>query len=251
VLNDTRIPSQRVDLVNKLDGGGPSRPWFRFFSNLYEFVGLRDGVIPETSGGTGNVTYATGDILYASAADTLSRLPVPGVGNAAYLGTDGTNMPQWVVVAYGAFLFTTSSSFAANTPTAITFSTTEHSKNVALGSPASRVYVSNTGLYNAMFSVQLANTSTSQIDDCIIWLKLGGTDIANTATHISVPVKHSGVNGTAVLTVNVFHDFDAGEYFELYALSQNGTSQVTTIPGSASPLYPQSPAVILTVNQIV
>lgn len=251
MLNDTQIPAQRVPLIESSDGPGPARPWFRFLNTLYNFVGLGQGVVPETSGGTGNVTYATGDMLYASAPDTLTRLPVPGVGNAAYLGTDATNTPQWIVVGYGSFLKTTTSGAAANTPTAVTFDSTEYHQNVDLGVPTSRVYLSNTGLHNIAFSVQLANTDTANPDDVLVWIKVNGSDLANSASHVTVPVKHSGRNGTAILAANVFYQFTAGQYFELYVMTVNGTSQVTTIASSGSPAYPQSPAVILTVNQIV
>lgn len=38
MLNNTQIPSQRVPIVDEKEGPGPSRPWFRFFGNLYTFV---------------------------------------------------------------------------------------------------------------------------------------------------------------------------------------------------------------------
>ena len=48
MLNDTQIPAPRVPIADKAT---PTREWFRFFSNLYDFIGLRDGVVPTTSGG--------------------------------------------------------------------------------------------------------------------------------------------------------------------------------------------------------
>lgn len=50
--------------------------------------------IDETHGGTNQITYTTGDILYASAADTLSVLPI---GSAAQVLTVTGGVPVWAV----------------------------------------------------------------------------------------------------------------------------------------------------------
>lgn len=50
-------------------------------------------VLPETQGGTNQSTYATGDLLYASAANTLSKL---GIGtNGQRLKTVAAGIPAW------------------------------------------------------------------------------------------------------------------------------------------------------------
>lgn len=59
----------------------------------------------ETSGGTGNDSYATGDMLYASAVDTLSKLAKPSA--TAYLTMTGSGVPAWKIPAYGGFSDTT------------------------------------------------------------------------------------------------------------------------------------------------
>jgi hypothetical protein len=46
----------------------------------------------ETDGGTGQTTYVQGDILYASAADTLSRLAKGSIGDIL---TQGATVPSW------------------------------------------------------------------------------------------------------------------------------------------------------------
>ncbi|MDQ3099202.1 MAG: hypothetical protein M3Q44_05640 [bacterium] len=50
------------------------------------------GVLPETKGGTNQSTYTTGDILYASATNTLSKLGVGGSGNVL---TVSGGIPSW------------------------------------------------------------------------------------------------------------------------------------------------------------
>ncbi len=65
------------------------------------------GVLPETKGGTNQSTYATGDTLYASAANTLSKLPIGSTGDVLTV-TGG--VPAWAP-----------SSFAPSAPTVQTF----------------------------------------------------------------------------------------------------------------------------------
>lgn len=51
-------------------------------------------VLPETKGGTNQSTYTTGDLLYASAANTLSKLADVATGNALISG-GVTTAPSW------------------------------------------------------------------------------------------------------------------------------------------------------------
>lgn len=51
------------------------------------------GTLASTNGGTGQTTYTTGDILYASSPTTLSRLPAGGMNQV--LGTSG-GTPTWI-----------------------------------------------------------------------------------------------------------------------------------------------------------
>jgi hypothetical protein len=244
MLNDTQVPAPRVPIADKAT---PTREWFRFFSNLYDFIGLGNGAVPTTSGGTGIVTYATGDLLYASAPNVLSRLPVPG--SPCYLGTDATNMPQWVPVAYAGYSDSSGSSWAANTPSKIPFDVIQYERNITNG--GSKVNIQKTGLYNIIATFQLTNSSATNDDDIVIWLRLNGADVANTASTMTVVKVHGGVNGSNILAVNFLLQFTANDYFELYGLSKLGYVQLTTYAASSSPAYPASPSVILTVTQIV
>lgn len=55
-------------------------------------------VLPETNGGTNQSTYAQGDMLYASAANTLSKL-AKNTSSTRYLSNTGTtNNPAWAQV---------------------------------------------------------------------------------------------------------------------------------------------------------
>jgi putative transposon-encoded protein len=250
MLNDTQIPANRV-AITEPNTSLFSRPWFRFFSNLYEYIGLADGVVPVSSGGTGITTYAAGDLLYAPTANTLAKLHAPGIASPSYLGTDGTNMPQWIDVAYGSFDARTTQTGVANTPIAVTFDTSDYHNLVDLGSPASRIYFTNAGVYNVQISVQLQNADTTSDDDVTIWFKLVGTNVGNSASTVTIPKKHGGLSGSIIIAMNIYQAVTAGQYIELYWLSRTGTTQIFTIPATTTPLVPQSPGVIITMNQII
>jgi hypothetical protein len=52
------------------------------------------GTLPSAAGGTGFATYTTGDIIYASATNTLSKL---AVGSNGYVLTVASGVPTWAV----------------------------------------------------------------------------------------------------------------------------------------------------------
>jgi hypothetical protein len=56
------------------------------------------GTLPATNGGTAQSTYTTGDILYASASNTLSKLTVGGNGTVL---TVAAGVPSWVAAGAG------------------------------------------------------------------------------------------------------------------------------------------------------
>jgi hypothetical protein len=242
--NSTTTLAALADVVtgNALISGGVDAPptWGK--------IGLTthvDGVLPETNGGTNQSTYATGDTLYASGTNTLSKFAKPSA--TAIYTMDSSGVPAWKVPRYGAFYDTTNQTAAANTPTAITFNNTQISSGIAIGSPTSRVTVDTAGLYNIQFSIQFANTNAS-IDDVVVWLKVNGNNITASASWVSVTGKHAGVDGTALMALNLFYDFAANDYFELYWMSLGGNASLNTIPSSVTPSYPSSPSVILTVS---
>ncbi len=56
------------------------------------------GVLPETKGGTNQSTYTTGDLLYASASNTLSKL---AAGTSGQVLTQGASVPSWADASAG------------------------------------------------------------------------------------------------------------------------------------------------------
>lgn len=66
-------------------------------SNITSLTGLTTP-LSATQGGTAQTTYAQGDILYASDANTLSKLPK---GTAGQVLTQGATVPEWATPASG------------------------------------------------------------------------------------------------------------------------------------------------------
>lgn len=57
--------------------------------------------LPATSGGTGATTYTTGDVIYASATNTLSKL---GIGSSGQVLSVSGGVPAWATPASGAMV---------------------------------------------------------------------------------------------------------------------------------------------------
>ena len=132
----------------------------------------------------------------------------------------------------------------SNTPTPITFDTTNLANGISLGSPASRIVVSQTGLYQFQFSAQLDKTGggTSQME---IWLRRNGNDISGSATQIVV----AGTNGETVMTVPFFLDLSANDYIETVFASPDATMVVATFPAQTTPyVRPAVPSIIANIN---
>lgn len=205
-----------------------------------------DGVLNETHGGTNQSTYATGDLLYASSANTLSKFNKPSA--TAIMTMSGAGVPAWKVPKYGSFHDTTTQTAAANTPTAITYDSTDYSDGVSIGTPTSHVVINTAGLYNIQFSIQFSNNNAT-IDNVLVWLRVNGNNVANTTSWSAIPGKHAGSDGYLITALNVFYEFAANDYFELVWMTVNGTTSIITLPASVvAPVYPASPGIILTVS---
>ena len=205
------------------------------------------GLLNVANGGTGQSTYTNGQLLIGNTTgNTLGKATLTaGSGIAITNGAASVTIAS--DKAYGSFYDTTTQSGVALTATAITFNSTELSYNVAIGSPTSRFVVTRAGIYNIQFSAEISNPSVA-IDDVTIWIRQNGVNLANSAGIVGTPPKHGGVNGHTIIGWNYILQAAANDYFELYWITDNGTTQILTYPASAS--HPQAPSMILTVQQV-
>jgi hypothetical protein len=148
----------------------------------------------------------------------------------------------------GEFYDTTAQTVAADTPAAITFDSTSTEQYVSIGTPTSRIVIAAAGLYNIAFSLQFTNPQSSE-DNVVVWLRVNGTNVADSASWITVPSKHGSLNGKALMALNLYYEFTAGDYFELMWLTEDGDASLSFVASSAS--YPRSPSAVLTVNQLL
>lgn len=142
---------------------------------------------------------------------------------------------------FGSFYDTTNQTAAViNTAYAVTFDTTDLSEGVYRGSPTSRIYVDEPGVYNFQFSAQLDKTAGG-VGIFDFWIRVNGADIANSAGRVRI----QGNNAELVTAWNFLTRMKAGDYFELMWAVDDITCQITAFPAVA-PL-PGIPSVILTV----
>lgn len=208
-----------------------------------------------TTGSPVSETWAVGDILYASpttaGALTKVRPTAPNVviAVAAVLtvsSTEGIIMVRPTIpigLDYGTFISTTDETIAAaNTAYAVTYTATEISNGVTLGSPASRIVVSQAGYYHVDVSAQIASTNASA-KDVFIWLEKNGTNVPDTTRAISI----SG-NGT-YLPFSTTYDvsLEANQYIQVMWAASDTTVALEAFAASA--FAPAGPAIIVTVSQ--
>jgi len=149
---------------------------------------------------------------------------------------------------YGAFSDTTSQNIAvANTPQVITMNTTDLVDGVYLDAVnTSRIMCPASGRYNFQFSLQLqsSNASTKTV---AIWARVNGTDVANSATDITI----QGSGTQQVAAWNFLLPMNAGQYFELvWAADDTNVSLYHEVAQTSPYAHPAIPSVIMTVTQV-
>ena len=183
----------------------------------------------------------------------LKNSPEPGGveydGTDIFYTTDGLSRRNITAKPYGSYLDTSTTAASPGNESIFSFDTTTYSSYVDLVG-STKIYPGYTGMYNIMFSVQFENSSTANEYDAYVWLKVDGTNVANSRSDVTIHKKHTGINGSAILAVNLFQMMASGSYFELAWTATNAAVTATTATAGVSPTTPAAPAVILTVNRI-
>lgn len=112
-----------------------------------------------------------------------------------------------------------------------------------------RITVANAGIYNIAVSVQVTSTNV-QIHDAWFWFRKNGTNIPASCSQISVPQSHGGTAGALIFYVNIFEKMAAGDYIQLVWNSNDTAVSLKHVNAATSPTRPETPSVILTVNQV-
>lgn len=275
-LNITAIPAPRTPLTDP-NTGLLSREWYRFFLNLFNLTGggtsptsLTDlqvgppfATVDEVNNSTdvkiqGFATSPSQDGLLAQIAELqkqvqTAELSAEAATNALQaqimnLSTDVQALavtpsmtPQLKRARYGSFYNTTTQTGTTiNTAKAITFNTTDLSNGVYVGTPTSRIYVDNEGIYNYDMSFQLDKTSGG-VGSFYIWFRLNGVDVPNSASYIQI----QGNNAEIFSSLNYFFDLKSGDYVEIMFSVSDLSVEIAAFPAVAP--VPAIPSIILTV----
>lgn len=155
---------------------------------------------------------------------------------------------RYINVPYGAFQDGTNQT-AANTTTAypVTFDTTDFSNGVTL-SNSSRLNVSQPGIYNLQFSIQIKNTTNSSAD-ADFWFRKNGTDIAKSNSRFGISArKSSGDPSHVIVALNFFVSMDANDYLQIVWRTSDTAVTIETFAAGTSPTRPAVPSVIATLS---
>jgi len=154
--------------------------------------------------------------------------------------TNAINAPK----PYGAFYDTTTQTVSAiNTATPITYDTENGNYAITRGSPQSRIYVAETGVYNIQFSLQIDHQQATAAR-VYIWLRINGVDVPNTATKAVI----QGSDAEIVLAWNYLETLKSNDYFELIWSTDNPDVIIAAFAASAP--VPEIPSVIMTVQWV-
>lgn len=150
--------------------------------------------------------------------------------------------------AYGQFYSTQDQTAAANTATAVTFNNSDAMNTGVTVASSSQITFAAAGDYDVCFSLQFLNGVNTD-HEVTVWLRLNGTDVANSATRIAVPP--SGVGGTGFFTFRTLLRVAAGQYIEVYWATEDAAVSLSYEAAQVSPFArPAIPSAVLTANRI-
>lgn len=200
--------------------------------------------------------FSAGDILYASPSvsggltNSKPTAPENVIPVAACITSNATTGVIFVRPTieqqkyYGIFTKTTDQSPAViNTEYLLTFDNTQISDGVVIGTPASRIVVAESGLYNFDATLQLTSGSASS-KNTWIWFKKNGAAVANSARIVTSDIN----NGYVPVALSQFFSLTAGDYIEI-AFAADDTN-VTVDAVAATAFAPAAPSVVLNVTQV-
>lgn len=206
-------------------------------------------------------SWSTGTILYASPSTsgglTSTRPTAPNevIVVAAVLVSDATVGEIFVrptipiAYDYGSFSDTTVQTLAAiSTAYPIKHNTTDISHGITVendgsGNPT-QLTVSQAGLYKVTVSNQYTSSNSSQ-KDIETWLRLNGTDIANSNSYQTIA--HNGA--TMIFSTAYIVSMQAGDYIQLmWACATDTAVSINNIAATA--YSPAAPSCITSIAQI-
>jgi len=152
---------------------------------------------------------------------------------------------RYLAFPYGAFSSDQDQTTTANTATLMTLNTTDFANGVRINN--SEIIVEYAGIYNLQFSAQFVNTDTA-FQDVYIWLRQNGVDITGSTGFVSVPNRHAGTDGHAIIGWNYFLNMAAGDHVEIYWSVPNVAVTIQHLAASGTPTKPSTQSVVATLS---
>jgi hypothetical protein len=171
--------------------------------------------------------------LYFNRLDNFTQL-IGATGGGQYLSNP-----------YGAFSSDQDQTATANTATLMTLNTTDFANGVSIAS--SEITVASEGIYNLQFSAQFQNTDTA-FQDAYIWLRQNGVDITGSTGFVSIPNRHAGTDGHAIVGWNYFLSMAANDHVEIYWSIPNTAVSIQHLAASGTPTKPSTQSVVATMS---
>lgn len=158
----------------------------------------------------------------------------------------GCSIPYWLnecnPKVYGSFYSLSTQVVAvASTPLPIVVEYSSISKYVSYN--GTRLTVAVNGTYKVSYSTQLDKSGGGK-SVCIFWIRLNGTNVANTASQCVVDAQA----GESFPFVEYFLELKSTDYLEFCILSTDITMAATYYGAGAN--YPATPSIIVNVEKI-
>lgn len=189
---------------------------------------------------------------------TQSNLDIVAGRNIVFTQTESKDVTSLTISAgtagvlgwWGSFWDTTDQTIASTTTAYVIGLNSADTNNDGVSVVSgNRVTVANAGAYRASISIQFTNTNT-QAHDATFWIRKNGVDVPNSASRVTVPSTHGGITGHQVTMVELAQRLNAGDYLQFVWAAENVAVKIETLSAGTTPVHPQIPSVIVTVNQI-
>lgn len=185
------------------------------------------------------------EVLEIVQAGTSKKVAASDIGNSA------TAVPYASLAgrAYISANSTTDQTGSVSAATAVRLANTVFSSGISItndgGGNPTRLTFTAAGTYMIAPSLQFVNSDSSD-HDATVWFRKNGTDVANSATILTVPKAADG--GAAYFQIVYYEQVTAGQYIEIMWLPENAA--VTLNYTAAGAIAPAIPAAIVCAERI-
>lgn len=189
---------------------------------------------------------------------TQSNLDIVAGRNIVFTQTESKDVTSLTISAgtagvlgwWGSFWDTTDQTIASTTTAyVVTLNNADPNNDGVSVVSGSQLRVANAGVYRISVSYQFMNSDT-QAHDTTFWFRKNGVDIPDSASRVTIPSTHGGISGHQVTMVEIVQKLVAGDYIQLVWEADSTAIKIETLPAGTTPVHPQIPSVIVTINQL-